>query len=272
MGPSEEVLFRVIDSCHSAIGIDELDKLYINYKKYANVFALLDSGYTRGLPAYRYEVVEGNRKLVSYDGFGLKVFTRTGEISKELLSRSITINMLRNRGFKKLLRDPTPSDFQQIRDAMYAYRLKRWRKVKDSYESIKNKEYLSGRVADIFYPLLTMARIVSKKLFREVLEFAEEEESRRSRIQLDPIDRALLRSLSEDEIEGPTELKEITDIVNTRLLLEGEIDERHAIRSGVIESKLQGFGFMPIPDQKGGKTRYDIDKSRVKLLREIYLK
>ncbi|HIH98313.1 MAG TPA: hypothetical protein HA346_04835 [Thermoplasmata archaeon] len=271
LGPSEEVLFRTIDSCHSALGIDELDKLYLNYKENANVFALLDSGYSRGLTCYRINEAGGSPKITNYDGFGLKAFTRTKAISKELQSRSIIINMLRNKGFKKINRDPRPSDFQSIRDNLYAHRLRGWHEVQESYNGIGTSDFLQGRLADLFYPLLSMAKLVSDQLFSDVLEYAKQEEKIRAHIQLDPIDKALIRTLVEQKLVGEVEVKKITDLVNKKLIEQGEIDKRHMVWPRMIEMKLRGFGFRPGTRKRDDKTRYLIDKDRPMRLKKIYL-
>jgi hypothetical protein len=271
LGPTEAVLFRAIDSCHSPIGIDELDKLYLNYRENANLFSLLDSGYSKGLPSYRVDRSKGPSQITGYDGFGLKAYTRTREISRELLSRSITINMLRNKGFKRIKRDPTPNDFELIRDKLYAYRLKHWRQVKEAYEEVRNSDLLIGRLADLYYPLLTMAKLKSTQLFSKVLEYAKREERAKVQAELDQVDKALLRTLTEKNLVGEVELKKITDLVNKKLIEQGDIDKRHLIWPKIIETKLRGFGFKPSSLKIDDRVRYSIDEERPKRLEKIYL-
>jgi hypothetical protein len=272
--PTEAILFRAVDSCHGAIGIDEIDKLYLKYKENANIFSLLNSGYSKGMPSYRMDMSGEVPKIISYDGFGLKAFTRTREIPKELKSRSISISMLRNKGLKGIIRDPDPSDFQQIRDKLYSYRLKHFQTIKNSYEEIKKLDALEGRQGDLYYPLLTMAKLVSEDLFNRILEYAKEESREQAEEELDPINDVLLRTLIEKREKGNignVELRELTDLVCEKLIEQGEMDEKKPIRPKTIGARLRGFGFKKSLFKPHNKTHYFIGEDRLNRIVNIYL-
>jgi hypothetical protein len=269
--PTEAILFRAVDSCHGAIGIDEIDKLYLKYNENANIFSLLNSGYSKGLASYRMDMSGEVPKIIAYDGFGLKAFTRTEEIPKELISRSIIITMLRNKGFKHIIRDPEPGDFQQIRDKLYFYRLKHFERIKKIYEEIKKSDSLEGRQGDLYYPLLTMAKLVSDDLFNRILEYAKKESREKAGNELDPINEALLRTLIEERKIGHVELKGLTDSVNERLIAQGEIKEKESIWPKTIGTRLRGFKFKKSLFKPHNRVHFFIEEDRLNRIANIYL-
>lgn len=64
-------------------------------------------------------------------------------------------------------KDPTPKNFQEIRDKLYVLILKEHEKVKEAYKNIKDGDVLQGRNADIFYPLLSIAKLAEDEALYE---------------------------------------------------------------------------------------------------------
>jgi len=121
--PTPAVIYRVINESKCTLGIDEIDNTMRNKEVNGFLIGVLNSGYMKGIPAMRCE--NNTQKVIMFDAFGIKAFTRVGKIDRALESRCITINMIRNPA-NNLLKEPESAEpFREIRDQLYRARLER---------------------------------------------------------------------------------------------------------------------------------------------------
>ena len=157
--PTGPVLFRAIDSCKSAIGIDEIDNLMGDHEGKSRILGILNSAYSKGKPAYRIDM-DKNGLPIAFDPFGLKAFTHTGPIPEALRSRSITIPMMRNPKNLPAMRGAPV--FKEERDNMYRLRLEMGEQVEKMYVKVLDDIDLTNRGRQLFIPLLTMAKLIGE--------------------------------------------------------------------------------------------------------------
>lgn len=273
---SEAVLFRMIDSCHGALGIDELDQYFANPKSNSELFGLLNAGYKRGEPAYRVEKRKDELIPVAYDAYSMKAWTRVNPLPSMLLDRAITIRMERNKGFRDITkRTPIAEDFREIRDKLYATYMspESFEQVKQVYNELLDTETeIEGREAEKWIPMLTMAKLVDEALYEKVREYAKRQEPVE---ELDERTEALLYVLVENEFVGSVSSQDIKPEyekeLNSRGLLSHR-EEENGIKTNLITAKMKQLGFER--DRRKvthRKTWFNVDPKRLENLVRIYL-
>jgi hypothetical protein len=271
--PTEAAIFRVIEDTKGALGIDQIDNLYVNFKQNANLVNLLDAGYQRGAEVVRIDMDSGVAK--SYDAFGLKVFTRKGPLPNSLISRTISITMTENKGFKQLKHDPSPETFSAVRAQLMSYRLRHTGTVKATCEALQNTELgIDGRTRELYLPLLTVAKIIDAGLFLRVLDHAKAEGDRKDQLKHDPIVVYLVELLCENVGDYAPECKVITirDALNAKLRELGELGDKKGYGSKTVISMLELLGFERSRKRSQGNIGYYISATRVDILRQVYLR
>jgi hypothetical protein len=273
--PTEAAIFRVVEDTKGALGIDEIDNLYVNPKQNANLINLLDAGYRRGAEVVRIDMESGG-VAKSYDGFGLKGFTRKGPLPNSLISRTISITMTENKGFKQLKHDVTPDTFSAVRADLMSYRLRHTGTVRATYEALQNTDLgINGRTRELYLPLLTVAKIIDAGLFTRVLEHAKGEGERKDQLKHDPIVvylvELLVENLSSYTSETEYRVTKIRDDLNAKLRELGELGEKKGYGSKTVISMLELLGFERGKTRSQGYISYCISATRVNILKQVYL-
>ncbi|MHA1287714.1 MAG: hypothetical protein ACTSPB_09960 [Candidatus Thorarchaeota archaeon] len=264
LDPTGAVLFRAIDSCHSAVGIDELDNVIQDEKGRSNIIGLLNAAYQKGTPAYRIDMEKGG-EVVPYDPFGLKSFTHTAPLPDSFTSRSIIIIMYRTPEAKKQLR--TPDSFKTFRDMMYSLRLNMVSDVDTAYNYVLENCDLLNRGRDRFAPLLTMAYLIDQNLYERILAWAQEYIKNESPASFDEVDRSLIELLR-DQGKSRVLLSELRNNWN-KLLQERELATKD-YGSRKLSKKLESFGFSKSEYRAGNRVYYEISPKRLMEWVRIY--
>jgi len=261
--PTEAVLFRSVEDAHATVGIDEVHKLFKNPKLNQDILALLLAGHTKGIGTYRMDMNAKPPVLVPYDPFGLKAFTRKDHIPIDLLARSITIHMMSARKRKSIEEHLTHKEFAECRDLMYIHRLRHWKEVKEVYDALRSKKILADRQADLFLPLLTIAKLCSNELYEKVLSYAKQDETKRFAVKHDEKIVVLIELMKDQGYSGDVKVKDIRDELETRLIEAGLWKSDNKLTSQAVMRLLDSLGFDKSRKRTDGYAHYSIDDKRV---------
>ncbi|MFX1293317.1 MAG: bifunctional DNA primase/polymerase [Promethearchaeota archaeon] len=268
--PTEAPMFRIIEDVGATLGIDELHKYYYRDKRgyiqctNNDLAALLTTGYKKGeeVPRCRkdnFDIIDQFRV------FGGKSFTRLeGVIPQDLESRSITHVMIPSSALDDISpNDPIKDDFKEIRDAYYLYSLELILKVEETYHELLELKIIEGRIGELYYPLLTMAKVIfpnDDSLYNAVLQKAKNhyEELWGER---DPFVDWLYRAILKSELWGDRVLlTEIVKAFNDCLVEENLIKEDKKKKNSTVGKYfLLPLGFKKSRYHKGNKTHYNIE-------------
>jgi len=262
---TEAVLFRAIEDAHCSIGIDEFHKLFVKNKSGElnaidpNKFAVINCGYSKGIMTYRINMESKPPMVEAYENFSLKAITRLKPIPADLLSRCVTHVMLRSAGRKKIAaEEPHPDHFRQIRDKVYILRLFIIDEVFETYKELLASDLLKDRTKDLFYPILTIAKLVNEQLFEKLMAFAKEYD-RKMQEERDPIVECLLETMVVKELYDTQPLKEIANEFNIELLVRELRSEKYQYSSRRVATMLRSLGFNKSSYRKHNLTHFDID-------------
>lgn len=169
---------RLKDGVVLTMGFDDLDKKYDRDTEPGGLTPVIDSGYKKGarVPRYnqRLEITE------RFPTFGPKIWTRKKKIPSTPLSRAISIPMVKNFGQKVIKNRPAiPKDFKELRDTLYCLRWYITKEVKKVYKDLYRNRILTGRVGEVFIPVLTIAKLIDEELYDEIFRFATTHEDKR---------------------------------------------------------------------------------------------
>jgi hypothetical protein len=174
---SEAVLFRLVDSCHPTLLLDEAESLEGRSERAEALRAICNEGYKKGGQVARCEGEE--REIRWFDVFSPKVFAAIGGVTGTLLSRSIVIHMERaprNSARKSTRLRSLERDAKTLRETLEAYSLQVREALGQRYEAEPDEGYwpqLTDREAEIWGPLLMHARVAGPELESELLEAIE---------------------------------------------------------------------------------------------------
>ena len=273
MNPSNAVLFRMIEDSHGGPGIDQVDDLFKNPKQNRDILTTLDSGYSQGIPCFRVNMDSSPPgDIIPYDAFSLKAFTRTGWIPPDLVSRSITIKMVEAKGFKILPKPPKVEELSEIRDNFYVYRLWKHELVARTYAELSTNPELTGRLRDIYLPLLTMAKLHSEELYEKVLAHAKLEDTRRGGVKRDTRLINVVEYLDENAIIGEVPVANIRDGLDPILHKTKLLKTDDELTSQQVITWLEGLGFERSSKRTGNNVHYNITGEVMDRIRVIYLK
>jgi len=181
INPSEATLFRETHDKRPTKYIDEAEKLFTIKKGQVESDSrveLINGSCSRGSVIPRMEKI-GNRFVCVY----YQVFspTRIGSI-KGLFgaTEDRTITQIHTRSPDNDARGETEPDDNNpewiiLRDYLYLFTLKYWKKIEDAYrnESLYKDLKLKKRDLQIWKPLLALAEVINHELFLEINTFAE---------------------------------------------------------------------------------------------------
>jgi hypothetical protein len=262
---TEALLFREIDGSHCFYGLDNIERLFASPKDYASIIDWLLSSYSRDIPCKRLEKTEEGYEVRHFDGYGPKAFTHIKDFPfalRALRSRCIQIVM---QNAKPANFYPSAEKFTETRDKLYKARLYEFETVKECYKKLININILSGRTGDLYLPLLSIAKLVDKKLFQRVLNYATTEEVERK--ELDSWNMMLIKVLLDNELLGSRSTNEIRGVYEEALILEGLLKDS-TLATRTVTTRLKKLGFQRAEKRTENKTWYLID--REKLLLKAY--
>lgn len=153
-GITPAVLFRQIEALKTTCLIDQAEnQLKREYEDGAEKYAIICSGYKRGMYVARSDKNDPN-KIRYYDIFGFKALSSQTNFDVTIQSRCITIHM--EESIPEIL-DFDEEWFKNLRSKLLNWRLDREKK----YFTVDT--VLSGRMREIFLPLLWIAELVGEK-------------------------------------------------------------------------------------------------------------
>lgn len=265
---TEALLFREIDGSHCFYGLDNIERLFVSPKDYAAIIDWLLSSYSRDIPCKRLEKTDEGYEVRYFDGYGIKAFTHIKDfpyVLRALRSRCIQIVMQTGKPGKFY---PSAEKFTEIRDKLYKARLYEFEAIKESYENLIKTNVLTGRTGDLYYPLLSIAKLVDEKLYQRVLSYAVSDEM--ERIERDSWNKALITVLISEKKIGSISATEIRPLLEVALRAEGLIKADKELYTKTVTSRLKKLGFKREDRKTENKTWFLIDKEKLMLKAHEY--
>ena len=162
-GHTEATLFRMIESEHPTLLMDEIDTTFgKDPKLYAGIRGVLDEGHRRGGTVPRM-VGEGKNMTIKYfDVFGPKAFAGIGNLPETIASRSIPIRLQKKSRSEKVARFRFGREFEaakEIREALNEWATNAVPTLKEAEPEFP--EELTDRQWDLWEPLLAIADLTA---------------------------------------------------------------------------------------------------------------
>ncbi|MEM5867338.1 MAG: hypothetical protein QXG39_05430 [Candidatus Aenigmatarchaeota archaeon] len=182
---SDSSVFRVIESTKATILIDNFDSIEGDKRK--RILHIFNTGCYVKQKAVRSEVRGKSFKPTGFDVFSsmvLNSITPLGEIEE---NRSNITRCLKTEDPSYAKLEESNPVWQETRDMLYICALQNWKKVKLTYEKLKANEVLFSREFERVADVLTIAKLVNEKLYKEMVEY-----------YLEDIERRKVRDLRED--------------------------------------------------------------------------
>lgn len=191
--PSEASIFRSIEAYKPSIYIDE--------KAFGreSLRTLLSAGYKEGVKVPRIEKTSKEKFILSlFNIYSPKAFGYVDEPPELLAQRCVKVSMERAEGGVEW-RDPTPKDFEGVRNDLYLIRLTRAGEVFEAMDFISSelsKLNVVGREWELWYPLLVMAYLLGKDVYENVKSYMMDD-IRRRREELYSEEKLVLEAIEE---------------------------------------------------------------------------
>lgn len=189
-GTTAAALIRLIHFNGATCGIDEAEKLENDRDEAAaTLLEILRCGYKKGATVPRCEGDSASGfKVVRYDPYSPKVIAGTKPLEGALSSRCIQVLMLRSKNHQVANREVNvgATDWSDYRSLLYAAALSSFKDVQTALQETQFEEVI-GREAEIWRPLLVMAKVVDPNgaLFQEILTLAKETQTFRQQEEED---------------------------------------------------------------------------------------
>jgi len=224
------VIFRACDLWHPTLFLDETE-VYLR-KERSEIMHLLNAGYRKGFPATRIEETEDGLKVKIFDCFGFKALAGTRAFVDTLKSRCIVFNMSKATREIKTKIDPTRSEELKKKFLMYRFQML---KKKETLEEAKVD--LTGRLRELFLPLITVASLGAKGSILNEAQKIEEITKEEEQAGDEAIVFRAIVSAHEESGGTKISIKRITEIANEALSMS---EMYSAFNIGRIASRL-GF-------------------------------
>lgn len=258
---TEALLFREIDGSHCFYGLDNIERLFASPKDFASIIDWLLSSYSRDIPCKRLEKTEEGYQVRYFDGYCIKAFTHIRDFPFALRAlRSRCIQIVMESGKPKKFY-PTAAKFTETRDKLYKARLYESEAVKKSYEDLIDSNVLTGRTGDLYYPLLSIAKLVGETLYKCVLKYATADEIERK--ELDSWNSTLITVLIENDLIGSQNTKDIREFLEDALKGRGLLKETDKISTQRVTVRLKKLGFKREEKKTGNKTWFLISEQKL---------
>jgi len=262
--PSEAALYRLVDSFHPLLIIDES-------KINEDMALLLNAGFERDKFVPRARITEDGKITIDVFNFYSPkiVVSRPGKLSlpEDTISRTVEVYMQRI-ATKTFPLEINPKDREEAVIMMLLLKIRKWKEFVDTYNMLRDE--LIGtdpRTRDTYLPLLTVAYLVSKErsdpsLFIEVLEDMIKTADERAGVthhQRLAIVGILEHVVSSSTLEGTVKLVSVStkDIASA---LGMKLDSSTRIRIGKF---LREAPFKVSMTKSGGYTKYLIDVEKL---------
>jgi hypothetical protein len=231
------VLFRLCDTWRPTVFLDETE-IYLKEEK-AAILHLLNAGYRKGQYTIRTGEPDktGERKLQFFKVFGFKAMAGTKEFAETLKSRSIVFNM--SKATRPVKMEIDPERAEQLRSKLLMYRFNQLlgKEVSENYR-FPEGSHISGRVKELFIPLITVA---PEDVKQQIIESAEDTMKSREQEEQASIEAIVFNAVVEAYKEHGKERKvSIQDIANCANFSLPEREQLSSQTVGYITSRL-GF-------------------------------
>ena len=268
---SPSALFRLIDASRCSIGIDESEKLADSNRSH-DFRELLNAGYKKGTSVFRVEdTKKDGYKVKRFEVYSPKAIANIKGLEEVLESRTIVFTMLRTTDKSKsnLNVSDTCENWAWLRHRLYSFALSYFLKIKDIYENDSDIKVVNGRELELWLPLLSLAKFVSKKnpeWFEGFKGFIIDKSKEATDNNLDDKTAILLMALRDLVLEdGEYSNKQVRGAMS--VYMEDESDE---IKSWWVGYQMKGFGFRNKSRDSSG-IKYKLKKEDIEDLVSRYL-
>jgi len=224
------VIFRACDIWHPTLFLDETE-VYLR-KERSEIMHLLNAGYRKGFPATRTEETDEGLKVKMFDCFGFKALAGTRAFVDTLKSRCVIFNM--SKATREIKTKIDLNRAEELRKKLLMYR---FRMLSEKQTLEEPNIALTGRLRELFLPLITVAPLGAKGSIineaQKIEEITREEEQASDEAT---VFRAIV-SAHEESGDSKISIKRITDIANEGLAVDEMLS---AFNVGRIASRL-GF-------------------------------
>lgn len=199
---SEATIYRLVESAHATVLLDEQDYL-ANPERRAEFRALLLGGYKKGSFVYRSEKTsKGKIVPTKFRIYSPKALANIEGLENVLQDRTITVTMKRSVDPSIIRRDVDEDDpkWMEMRTKLASLYVKYWREVSDAYMAVLNalgdvedmsgipenlrplfhnaREFIYSRNRELWSPIIALALFFELKgvegLVKKILEVAKE--------------------------------------------------------------------------------------------------
>ncbi len=266
VAPTPAVLFRLIEALRPTLCLDEMEGLDSEDRHV--LLGIINAGYKSGGKVDR---VEGEkvRRVVPYNVYAPKAFASIRGLTATTEDRAIPLVLQRGTRPDLLNAEVNPEDslLAHVRAGLYRLLLTKNKEVQEAYDNLFLPEWLTGRVRELWKPLLAIATLADNEeplgLFEDLLALARAHLESRDSIS---DDGAVLLDILEDMLqhqnEGEIEITpgELCSEIQQRL----NVKDFSAQRVGGI---LRRLGFAK-SGRRGGLSRYVIMEKKVREIRD----
>lgn len=259
--PTESSLFRICDSMHPTMLVDDYENLDDDRQKVIN--QILKVGYKKGGQTFRMEKFKDNFKPVIFDFYCPKVISNTTELDHIMLTRCIVIRLIKTKTEKgKLEPDENDPFWQEIRDKQYLFVMQNWQKIQELYQNYQSTKF-NNRNLELVKGILSVAKIIGQDVHDEIESFLEESFDDRDFEVLQSDWRYILfRSLSKNVIdERDYTVGEISEWCKEEILPEKPEGSRKKWIGGIL-SKIPLF--KKVKDRKNKGITYRLSPQLIK--------
>ena len=179
INPSEATLFRETHDKRPTKYIDECEKLFTFYKGKLVTDSraeVINSSYYHNGTVPRVEKVGNKFRTVYYHTYSPTMVGSINGLYGATEDRAIVHTAVKSPAEDKRGElEPTEEsdDWQAIRDLLYIFALQNWKKIENTYNSLKNDTKLRARDYQIWKPLLTISKLLDDNIYKRILEQAE---------------------------------------------------------------------------------------------------
>jgi len=166
---SVATIYALLDQSNYTLVLDEIQQYLMDDK--ADFISLLNAGQKRGAMAYKtIRKEDGNFEPKGFNVFGLKIFASIDETTNTLGSRCIQIPMVKNMRHIPLSLDKHRAWKIRLKLEKYGDD-KKSISLKETEELFNEKGFRSGRVMELFAPLVAIA---PEQYRNKILEYAKQ--------------------------------------------------------------------------------------------------
>ena len=276
--PTAPTLFRYVQRNRPSLYIDEAESLFKTSRgktEQSDIVELINGGFQKGASVPRWERnPSGNFVLEEFNSYCPKQIASIKGLSSSgaLQSRCIThVHIKAPVKDKRSEYWPTEDDpfYNNIRNQIYCWALKNWKKVIENYKTIEKEFKLENRDWDLWHSLLSVIRVFSEDYYKELGEFAEEitETSDNTSFETDKWEYKVIEILISLVSNSETQHCKIT-VEGIKTCLKEEASEKDFIPNNtMIGSFVSSIGFKDYR-KRGNPNYYLLSKSVVREILE----